>query len=330
MIKKLSIEKKIHLILALLICFSGKYWLIPNSQIITWGQLISLYFSVITWLVVFYTQIFWLFPKYLMNRKIFQYLLCSILLILVLFLLFSLYKSNESFIQIQNTKSFLNVYISLYQEYIYWLQELMGILSFAIFYSVIKELVLLVIKKGWISGKMLIISVISVILIVSLYFTGSSYYYRTFNGSDKIIFIPNTDEIKTLKDLTELKEFKGCVLLLDSWGTYCGPCLREFQNSEQAAILKERYKNKPVKFVYLADGDSSDCTRWKKVIMKYELHGYHMQMNTIFFKNLYSIKGINENKPNFILIDKNGNIANPNASKPSSGEILFKQIDVLL
>jgi hypothetical protein len=55
-----------------------------------------------------------------------------------------------------------------------------------------------------------------------------------------------------------------------------------------------------------------------------------MPLNTKFFENLNKIKGRSGMLPNSILIDKNGNIANPDAKRPSSKERLYQQIDALL
>jgi hypothetical protein len=106
--------------------------------------------------------------------------------------------------------------------------------------------------------------------------------------------------------------------------------MREFQHEKELKALKERYKDKPVKFIYLADGNQNEISKWKRIIDKYKLQGYHMLISDRFYKNLMSIKGLSGTKPLYILIDKNGDITNPNAKRPSSEEELYKQIDELL
>lgn len=108
----------------------------------------------------------------------------------------------------------------------------------------------------------------------------------------------------TLEDLdgkkVELQSFKGKVILLSFWATWCGPCKKEMPSME--ALYKQL---KPQGFVLL--GVSVDYEKKEKVrefiekngcsfpiLLDPKLHVYH----------LYEIKGI----PTAILIDKQGGI----------------------
>jgi len=148
--------------------------------------------------------------------------------------------------------------------------------------------------------------------------------------NDKAIIIHNSEEYRNISDLINKEEFKGNVLYVDIWSLTCAPCIKEFQ---VLAELKERYKDSSVVFVYLVDFIESDHDnkKWKQFIIKYGLSGYHLKMSSIFYHNIQSIDGIRfGGKPHFILVNKNGEIAFPNAARPSSKEKLYDQIDQLL
>lgn len=133
-------------------------------------------------------------------------------------------------------------------------------------------------KKRFIQSRTLVLSILAVVTSISLFFIGRDYYYQSYSGYAETILIPNSSEIHSIEDLTNLKDLKGNVLYIDYWGTHCPPCMREFQHLVEQKDLKERYKGKAVRFVYLASCDSNETARWKRIINKYELHGYHMQM----------------------------------------------------
>jgi len=149
-------------------------------------------------------------------------------------------------------------------------------------------------------------------------------------STQEIVFIDNFNDFQNMEDLINYEDFKTYVLFIDIWTVYCSPCLKEFQQSKD---LKERYKDKPVKFIYLVDiiNTAEYIGRWDSLINQYELYGYHMQMSKKFYYNINLINGIDfVGKPHYLLVDKKGNIVNPNAERPSSREKLYNQIDRLL
>ena len=157
---------------------------------------------------------------------------------------------------------------------------------------------------------------------------------------EKIVFIENWEQYKTIEELVEYQDFKNNVLYIDLWGVYCGPCVKEFSYTKD---LKARYKDKPVKFVYICDGpDTASIKRkdildpklimeqWKTIIYKFELEGYHIPKSRSMHRSIMSIKGFKGTmSPNYILVNKNGVIL-PNAPRPSSGDKLYQKIDELL
>ncbi len=107
-----------------------------------------------------------------------------------------------------------------------------------------------------------------------------------------------------------LSDFNGKYIYIDVWATWCGPCKAE---TPHLIALKEKFKGKNVEFIQISvDEKKSD---WENYVSKEGLDGIQLFANgwnnplCEFFK----ISGI----PRFILIDKDGNILNSNADRPS-------------
>ncbi|AGA77080.1 thiol-disulfide isomerase-like thioredoxin [Echinicola vietnamensis DSM 17526] len=124
----------------------------------------------------------------------------------------------------------------------------------------------------------------------------------------------------------KLSDFEGKVVYLDTWATWCGPCRGEFP---AAKVLKEEYKDQE-DLIFMYASIDSDKDAWEKFLENDpEFKGVHLYMDGAWQSDLcndYMIRAI----PRYILIDKNGNIANVKAPRPSSGEDIRNEINALL
>lgn len=111
---------------------------------------------------------------------------------------------------------------------------------------------------------------------------------------------------------TSLSDFKGKVVYLDIWATWCRPCLEEMKKGKK---LKEAFSdNKDVVFLYVSI--DSDAEKWKKYVKSNNIHGVHLisrEGNEDQLRDRYALEYI----PRFVLIDKQGNIVQFNAKYPS-------------
>jgi thiol-disulfide isomerase/thioredoxin len=143
-----------------------------------------------------------------------------------------------------------------------------------------------------------------------------------------IELITDTTHLKTLTDI--IARYPGKVIYLDMWGTWCGACREEFAYYR---ALQERYKNKPVEFVFVAiEKGTAPEKKWIETVQFYNLRGKHILAGKALsehFRNLYA-KEESMLFPSYLLIDQHGQLVTTKAKWPSSGEGLAKQIDKLL
>lgn len=116
------------------------------------------------------------------------------------------------------------------------------------------------------------------------------------------------------KDVT-LEQFKGSLVYIDFWTTWCGPCRGELPHLEK---LQDEYKGKKVVFISLSLDD--DKAAWEKMVKDNKMKGVQLHATGAWRSDAavsYKIKGV----PTFYLIDADGNILSPCAPRPSSAEI---------
>jgi thiol-disulfide isomerase/thioredoxin len=110
-----------------------------------------------------------------------------------------------------------------------------------------------------------------------------------------------------------LSTFKGSLVYVDVWATWCGPCKAEIPALK---TLEHDYHNNNITF--LSVSVDTDKEAWINMLADKQLGGVQLWANgwTKITKS-YAINGI----PRFLLFDADGNVISLDAPRPSSEEI---------
>ena len=102
-----------------------------------------------------------------------------------------------------------------------------------------------------------------------------------------------------------IEPYKGRIIFLDVWGTWCGPCKAALKESHK---LKETLKDYDIVYLYLANRSSDES--WKNVIKEYNLTGNNCVHYNLPEDQQSAIEHyLNVNAfPTYKLIDRMGNI----------------------
>ncbi|POY36296.1 hypothetical protein C3K47_11105 [Solitalea longa] len=112
-----------------------------------------------------------------------------------------------------------------------------------------------------------------------------------------------------------IEKYKGKVIYVDFWATWCGPCKAEMPNSKK---LHDELKGKGVVFLYL--GVQSEENVWKTNIAELKIEGEHFLLNNNDYNALaarFQISGI----PHYVLLDKQGRVRDEDAKGPSEAAL---------
>lgn len=130
----------------------------------------------------------------------------------------------------------------------------------------------------------------------------------------------------TLLDLNgkevSLHDFKGKVVYLDFWASWCAPCIAEVPH---AKLLRETLKDKNIVFLYVSLDSQEE--HWKTAVAKHQMEGVHVFLPGNFDSETakkYHVKGI----PHYVIIDKEGKIIDNKAQRPSGNVV--NELELLL
>jgi len=129
-----------------------------------------------------------------------------------------------------------------------------------------------------------------------------------------------------LEDL--LSTFKGKNILIDIWATWCGPCVDDFNYKSRLRPFIEAGK---ISILYISIDKPVWEKKWKENMKFNQLEGYHVLANDILIEDMWKYLGGTQGAiPRYALIDKDGKVFLNEASRPSQGDKLVKQIETLL
>ncbi|MFB6341531.1 TlpA family protein disulfide reductase [Saccharicrinis sp. FJH62] len=163
--------------------------------------------------------------------------------------------------------------------------------------------------------------------------------YSQDNKGEFIMINDTLNQYGDIDKILNLGVFKNKVVYVDIWGTKCGPCLNEFQYLDD---LKQRFRNDSVVYLYMCSRygktrDKANEKLWEELVFKNRLKGVNILISNECYKDgfwqLYK-NNYSENRlygiPTYLLVNKDGDIINFDAPRPSKKEILYSEIQKLL
>ncbi len=124
----------------------------------------------------------------------------------------------------------------------------------------------------------------------------------------------------TLEDINgnkvSLSDFRGKIVYIDFWGTWCGPCRDELPYYK---ALQEKFKgNDNIVFISIAL-EHNNHDKWVKFVNENSLPGKQLYSDGLMnpVAKEYMINGV----PKFMIIGKDGKFIDANAKRPSEPEL---------
>ncbi len=149
--------------------------------------------------------------------------------------------------------------------------------------------------------------------------------HRKRQLSGNMVFIEHPEAYQSFDDILQL--VKGKTVLLDMWGTWCGPCRAEL--AKHADALHQQFKDQPLTFLYIANYDTGQESKWKELIAYYGLTGMHLLASKQLTKDIMDkVKG--EGFPTNVIINKDGTFELSKAGYPLNREKLVAQLEAAL
>jgi thiol-disulfide isomerase/thioredoxin len=128
------------------------------------------------------------------------------------------------------------------------------------------------------------------------------------------IYNLDDEELLSLKFDDILDRYKGDVLYVDFWASWCGPCKAEMPNS---AALAEKLEGEDVTFLYISV--DRDAKAWEDMIRIMQIHGIHYRLGANTRESVsdrYDVRFI----PHYALFDREGNLVENKTTRPGDPE----------
>jgi thiol-disulfide isomerase/thioredoxin len=165
---------------------------------------------------------------------------------------------------------------------------------------------------------------------VQLVRTAEAMYAPLKNARDQ--YASNLD-IKIRQDYKDigsaeslLAPYKGKVVFIDMWGTWCPYCISDMAYEP---ALKKQLDGKDVVFLYLAQDTDKDDEKWRDFIFANNVTGEHVRKTADDMNMLWNGFGIPDRDwkfPYYMIVDRTGKIVVRDAKRPTETDALYQQL----
>jgi len=157
---------------------------------------------------------------------------------------------------------------------------------------------------------------------INTYFKNPTFAEFLFKENDKTIkqsklssSVKETPKVEKEKLMEAIvSQYKGKVVVVDFWATWCGPCMEAMNEIKP---LKEELQGKNVVFVYIAE-TSSPIELWKRKILGIDGEHYYLtEEEGRYIQDYFKFTGI----PSYLIYDSEGILKFQNVGFPGVEEM---------
>jgi thiol-disulfide isomerase/thioredoxin len=117
----------------------------------------------------------------------------------------------------------------------------------------------------------------------------------------------------------KISDFKGKVVYIDVWASWCGPCRQQFPLAKELKEKLSSEQKKQIVFLYISIDNTEEI--WKKALLNLEMEGVQTISEGGWNSAVVKFFGISS-IPRYILVDKKGNVFDNNAKRPGDPNII--------
>ena len=153
------------------------------------------------------------------------------------------------------------------------------------------------------------------ITVIILIFCINVYSQSDTLKESKTIFL---DKKETLNE--QLKEFEGKLIYIDTWATYCSPCIKWLKKKKE---YENYFENNEIVVICICFDRREKKNNWKELIKKYSITGKHLFIERDSIDDYLEKISVSRKKslgrgfPRFLIINKEGNVVESSAYAPT-------------
>lgn len=144
-----------------------------------------------------------------------------------------------------------------------------------------------------------------------------------------------TDTAANFKTL--VSQFKGKVVYVDIWATWCGPCKQELRQTKDIRAFADFAQKNNIIILYICADNNTKA--WKQFITTNNLAGYHITAGQAMvndfhttFSSVQKRSGVMKRSfyiPRHIIVDRSGVIIDSTANSQGTA-VVYRQINKLI
>ena len=142
------------------------------------------------------------------------------------------------------------------------------------------------------------------------------FEFNKNNNAKEVLLLDNDKKTKTLTEI--ISTYKGKVVYIDFWASWCAPCRKAMPSSRE---LHEKYINKDIVFLFISI--DTDFDKWEIAANKEKLAISGGNFLAVNYPNASLYKELQlKTIPRYLIYDKNGKLVHQNAPSPDSDQVI--------